>query len=116
MIRKPTNVSSLSGINSKSESGGKFGKRDLVTASLFLLFLLSLLLTQAACSYLTNFVVVNASGSAIEVRYKVKKPSQPMPPIQMIPVVPAILPASQLDHQIAWHDLSSSDFKFDPDN
>jgi hypothetical protein len=88
----------------------------MITTRLLLLFLLGLLLTNSACTYLTNFVVVNGSNSAVEVSYKVKQPTQLMPPIQMIPVLPAILPASQLDDQVAWHDLSSSEFKFDPDN
>jgi hypothetical protein len=69
-----------------------------------------------ACSYLTNFVVVNSSDQIVEVRYKVKKPGQSVSGILMLPIKPAIKPASQIEEQNPWRDLSTSEFTFDPDN
>jgi hypothetical protein len=51
--------------------------------------------------------VVNASDSAIEVRYQTKLPSPP--------IGPAVLPSSQLGEQVPWQDLLASEFTFDPD-
>jgi hypothetical protein len=60
-------------------------------ASLLLLILLTL--TQAACSYLTDFVVINSSGSAVELRYQIRSRS---PGQWSLPGRPAKMPASQL--------------------
>jgi hypothetical protein len=81
-----------------------------------LILLLLLQLSLTACSYLTNFVVVNTSNHVVDVRYKVKQPGQPMPPMLMLPIKPAIKPTSQLDQQSPWRDLSTSEFEFDPDS
>ena len=78
--------------------------------------LLVLPLTLTSCSSLTNFVVVNGSTRALEVRYKVKKVAQPVSPIQLLPIRPAIKPIAQLEHQTSWRDLSISEFTFDPDS
>jgi hypothetical protein len=78
--------------------------------------LLISLASLTACSYLTNFVVVNASGRPIEVQYRVKNPGQPMPATQMLPITPATKPASQIEQQNPWRDLSTSEFKFEPNS
>jgi hypothetical protein len=60
-------------------------------ASLLLLILLTL--TQVACSYLTDFVIVNSSGSVVEVRYQIRAGPQGQ---WSLPGRPAKIPASQL--------------------
>ena len=66
-----------------------------------------------ACSYGTNFVVVNASDQIIEVQYVFKKPSDPFPPMQMPPIPPVIKTVSPLQQQITWRELSPSQYAFD---
>jgi hypothetical protein len=82
----------------------------------FIFSLVLWLLALTACSYLTNFVVLNSSARTVEVRYKVKNAGQPIPPIQMLPIKPAIKPTSQIEQQTPWRDLSTSEFTFDADN
>lgn len=45
----------------------------------FLTFALALLLT--ACSYVTNFVIINATDQAVELRYRIK--DSPRDPVEM---------------------------------
>ena len=71
---------------------------------------------MTGCSYLTNFVVVNSSARIVEVRYRVKDLGQSVPPIQMLPIKPAIKPASQIEQQNPWRELSTSEFTFDPES
>jgi hypothetical protein len=82
---------------------------------LFTVFLLTLAGSLMACSYLTDFVVVNATDSPIEIQYVIKKPATPVPR-QTLPITPAIKAVSQLHQQIAWRELATSQYKFDPDN
>lgn len=82
--------------------------------SLLVCFLVCLdLLT--ACSYLTDFVVVNETDNPIEVRYVIKNPVYPHPPELTIPVKPATKKVSQLHQQIAWQELSPTQYTFNPD-
>jgi hypothetical protein len=72
-----------------------------------------------ACSYLTDFVLVNATEQPIEIRYIIKKPAAPFPPFppsQTLPITPAVKDVSQLHQQIAWRELSASQYIFDPDS
>ena len=81
--------------------------------------LLSGVCLLAACSYLTNFVVINATDRPIEVQYVIKKPPPPFhqfPPSQSLPITPAIKDVSQLQQQTEWHELSASEYTFDPDS
>src|SRR5215813_6640733 len=81
-------------------------------------FLLTGACLLTSCSYLTNFVVINATDRPIEVQYVIKKPAYPSPPFspgQPLPTNPAIKDVSQLDHQTAWRELSASQYTFDPD-
>lgn len=75
---------------------------------LFLVFLLCWACSLTACSYLTDFVVVNATNSPIEIRYLVKN--------QTLPIKPAVLTVSQLHQQTMWRELTTSQYTFDPDN
>ena len=77
---------------------------------LILILLVSLM--SAACSYLTDFVVINSSGSPVEVSYKVKAP--PSGP-QKIQTIPAIQMASELsgNGKKQWHDLAADRYKID---
>ena len=68
---------------------------------------------MAACSYTTNFVVVNSSDKPIEVRYKIKKSSDPNLTAQTLPVRPGLKPISEVHKQVAWRDLSDSEFSID---
>src|SRR5438105_7609169 len=72
----------------------------------------ALLLLCSGCSYLTDFVVVNASGQAVEIRYTIKKPLNPLSPTR-IPVSPGVKQTSQLQQQVAWRELTTSEYKFD---
>jgi hypothetical protein len=69
-----------------------------------------LLLT--ACSFTTNFVVINASDHPIEVRYKIKKPDDPRA-IGVPTVSPATKSVSQLQQQTSWNQLSTSQYSLD---
>lgn len=59
---------------------------------LILMVLVGSLSLLAACSYLTDFVIVNESDGPITIRYEVKDFPGPFSP----PVAPGVLPASQL--------------------
>jgi hypothetical protein len=75
--------------------------------------LILLALTQAACSYLTDFVVINESRRTIEVRYKVKEgSSDPL----WLTGTPAKRPVSQLrDRNNGWvqQELAASQYQID---
>lgn len=64
-----------------------------------------------ACSFTTNFVVVNESDHVIEIRYRIKQPADGRP--ASLPINPAIKEVSQLGRQVAWQDLSASDYRVD---
>jgi hypothetical protein len=72
-------------------------------------------LACAACSYITDFVVINESESQVEISYKVKEP--PNSP-QKISVIPATKLASQLnsDEKNKWRDLAADRYKIDQAN
>jgi hypothetical protein len=81
-----------------------------------LLFILALLaLTFAACSYVTEFVVVNESGQPIEVRYKVKGPPVGPPAFS---AAPAKRDASQLGtrDRSLWKKLEPGEYRIDAEN
>ncbi len=59
---------------------------------LILMVLVGSVFLFAACSYTTDFVVVNESDGPITIRYQVKDYPGPFSP----PVTPAVVPASQL--------------------
>ncbi len=83
--------------------------------SLLLLTLTLLALTFAACSYSTDFVVVNESAQAIEVRYKVKGPPIGPPDFS---AAPAKHDASQLgtrDRNL-WRKLEPGEYRIDAAN
>ncbi|MDQ3820479.1 MAG: hypothetical protein M3362_22745 [Acidobacteriota bacterium] len=86
-------------------------KRHLV-----LVFLIISVLQLTACSYMTDFVVVNESDYSIEVRYKVKNYpySYPFTP----PTTPATIAASQLDTNGGqkWKELTSAQYRLDQVN
>ena len=86
---------------------------QLMKTPLFLV-LLSSVAALTACSYSTNFVVINATNNSIEVRYRIKKPIDPLAPSRL-PEVPAVKQISELDRQIPWRELPASRFTFDPD-
>jgi hypothetical protein len=69
--------------------------------------LLSLLLLSAlaGCSYSTDFVIVNDSGSPVEVRYTFK-PRHP-------PEQPAKKPLDKLEDDTPWRTLSEGEFAYD---
>ena len=79
-----------------------------------LLVLLSSVVVLTACSYSTEFVVINAADNTIEVRYRLKKPVNSLSPSRL-PEVPSVKLASELDQQIPWRPLPASRFTFDPD-
>jgi len=60
--------------------------------------------------------VVNASQGVIEVRYKVKRPPDAVPPGAILPITPAIKVVAQLHQQTPWRSLSASEFTFDTDS
>jgi len=68
-----------------------------------------------ACSYTTDFVVINASESAVEISYKVKEPPDGPPKID---VIPATILASQLksNEKTKWQDVAADRYKIDQEN
>jgi len=73
----------------------------------------------AGCSYLTNFVVINATDRPIEIQYVIKQPGDSSPPFsvtQTLPITPAIKSVLQLGQQTEWRELSAAQYTFDPDN
>jgi hypothetical protein len=74
-----------------------------------LILLIVSTLLFAACSYINNFVIVNASDQPVEVRYKDMEITSP-------DRAPLIKLSSQIHEQIAWQQLPSSRYKIDPEN
>src|SRR5262245_22831895 len=73
----------------------------------------------AGCSYLTNFVVINATDRPIEIQYVIKQPGDSSPLFsvtQTLPITPAIKSVLQLGQQTEWRELSAAQYTFDPDN
>jgi len=90
-------------------------KNRLEARYLFHVCLLAGALSLTACSYGTNFVIANASDQPVEIRYKIKKPADPVAQSRM-PVSPAIKMVSELNQEIPWRELPASRYKFDPDS
>ena len=82
--------------------------------SLILLIPLTVVIT--ACSFINEFIVVNASDHAIEVRYRLMKPTHPNAPKQLSDFDVHTKPAAQIHKDVAWQPLPSSRYKIDPDN
>jgi hypothetical protein len=76
---------------------------------LILIVLVGCVSLLVACSYITDFVVVNESDQPIEVRYKIKNFPGPFSP----PVVPATLASSQLSTKgnQEWNKLNSDRYQ-----
>ncbi|HEY7181021.1 MAG TPA: hypothetical protein VIC84_06365, partial [Blastocatellia bacterium] len=72
-------------------------------------------LACAACSYISDFVVINSSESPVEINYRVKEPPNGPPKID---VVPATKLASQLksNEKNKWRDLAADRYKIDQEN
>jgi hypothetical protein len=83
---------------------------------LLLVFFLPCLLWLTACSYITNFVIVNASGQVVEVRYTIKKPSDPRAPSGEPVVLPATKAVLELQQQTPWNELPTSQYSLDREN
>ncbi len=75
----------------------------------FTVLLLLCALTLAACSFSTDFVVVNASGQSIEITYKIGETG--VDPL-VVTRKPATMPASQLSSR-EWRELSPTQYVFD---
>jgi hypothetical protein len=72
-------------------------------------------LACSACSYITDFVVINESEAPAEISYKVKEP--PNGP-RKISVIPATKLASQLksNEKNGWQALAADRYKIDQEN
>jgi hypothetical protein len=72
-------------------------------------------LACVACSYITDFVVINASESPADIIYKVKESPNGPPKID---VIPATKLASQLksNEKTKWQDLAADRYKIDQEN
>jgi hypothetical protein len=90
--------------------------------SILLISLMLSALTCAACSYSTDFVVVNESGRPIMIRYKVKGPPLGSPTLTADPEVltgsPAKMDASQLGSRgrDLWQPLSPDQYRIDQES
>jgi hypothetical protein len=78
---------------------------------LFLLLLAAVCLLSAACSYTTDFVVINNSAQPIDVLYRIKQ----FPGEFGLPDKPATIAASQLDSHGGqqWKPLASDTYHVD---
>ena len=75
----------------------------------FTVLLLLFALTLSACSFSTDFVVINASGQPIEVTYKIGEVGgDPL----LVTRKPATLPASQISSR-EWRELTPAQYAFD---
>lgn len=73
------------------------------------ILLLLFAVTLAACSFSTDFVVVNASGQSIEITYKIGETGgEPL----VATGKPATLPASQISSR-EWQELPLAQYAFD---
>ncbi len=74
------------------------------------------ILLLAACSYATDFVVVNESEHPVVVRYKVRK--FPGEETLVLPVTPAKIAASELNARggSQWQEEASNQYQLDPGN
>lgn len=79
-----------------------------------LILLVSCISMFAACSYITDFAVVNQSGQVVEIRYRIKRFPGPFAP----PVAPATMAASRLSTKGGqeWKDLPSNQYRLDEEN
>lgn len=69
------------------------------------------LVTLTACSFSTNFVVVNASNDRIQVRYVIKERTHALP--AELFETPSIKKVSELDdHDVLWRPLPDSQWTF----
>ena len=79
-----------------------------------LVLLLAAISLLSACSYITDFIVINESREPMQVRYKVKK----FPGAFTPPVAPATIPMSQLSTKgnQQWSQLASGDYQLDQES
>ena len=82
------------------------------TKTIGVLVLLAVVVPLAACSYSTDFVIVNNSTEVLKVEYRVKENPYEFAP----PLTPATLPAAQLgSHETSdWTALDSTQYVLDP--
>jgi hypothetical protein len=94
----------------RSVASTRSSRMEMRRLSLLLIVFSSLVCT--ACSYITDFVIINASESPVEVTYKIKEP--PNGP-KNISVIPSIKLASQLksDDKNKWNDLAVDRYRSD---
>ena len=90
-------------------------KPNIQTRHLFLIGLGASVLLLIGCSYLTNFVVVNASDDSVKVRYRFKRATDPLAP-RRSSTVPHVKAVSELNQEVPWREFSSSQYSFDPDS
>jgi hypothetical protein len=81
---------------------------------LLLTSLMGLALLFAACSYSTDFVVVNKSNQPIEIIYKVKKTPGPLASVNVIAT--ADISAINSKERANWKQLSSTQYQLDQAN
>jgi hypothetical protein len=69
------------------------------------------LMAHTACSYFTDFVIVNDSGSPVEVSYSFRNWRESG---ECCPERPAQKPLDKLDdNDVAWRELRAEEFQFD---
>jgi len=71
------------------------------------ILIIFVVLSVSSCSFINNFVVINASGNVVEVSYTLKR---------WTGLTPRTLPSSQLGKQIGWQELPASRYTIDQDN
>ncbi|HEX8173494.1 MAG TPA: hypothetical protein VF543_00075 [Pyrinomonadaceae bacterium] len=85
-----------------------------MTRLLVIVLLITSVLCLTACSYMTDFVVVNESDEPIVVRYKVKNYPYTFAP----PTTPATVAVSELSTRGGqkWQELNPTQYQLDPAN
>jgi hypothetical protein len=78
--------------------------------------LVSSALLCPSCSYINNFIIINASQVALEVSYRVKPPHYSGAPTRLSDRAPETLPVSELGKEVAWQPLRASRYKIQREN
>jgi len=70
----------------------------------------------SSCSFINNFIIINASQVALEVSYRLKPSNYQGAPSLLSDRAPETLPVSHLGKEVAWQPLPAWRYKIDPNS